>query len=84
MPILGFILKKLFSQGSTSDLVEIFFYTLLGHIKNSQRTEFKFRPLFEKYLALKLKVLKIPFGTATLKPYRTVNTHPKLTFNSSF
>jgi hypothetical protein len=23
---------------------------------------------FEKYLALKLKVLKIPFGTATLKP----------------
>jgi len=31
-----------------------------------------------------LKVPKTPFGTATLKPYRTVNTHPKLTFNSSF
>ena len=28
-----------------------------------------------------MKVLKIPFGTATLKPYRTVNTHPKLSFN---
>jgi hypothetical protein len=38
--ILGVILKKLFSQGATSDLVQIFFYTLLGHIKNSQRTEF--------------------------------------------
>jgi hypothetical protein len=36
------------------------------------------------FLALKLKVPKNSFGTATLKPYRTVNTRPKLTFNSSF
>jgi hypothetical protein len=32
---------------------------------------------------LKLKVPKLPYGTAALKPYRTVNTRPKLTFNSS-
>ena len=38
----------------------------------------------EKFLAFKLKVPKTSFGTATLKPYRTVITHPKLTFNSSF
>jgi hypothetical protein len=34
-------LKKSYSaKGVTSDLVQIFFYTPLGHIKNSQRTEF--------------------------------------------
>jgi hypothetical protein len=31
-----------------------------------------------------LNVLKNAFGTRTLKPFRTVNTHPKATFNSSF
>jgi hypothetical protein len=41
---------------------------------------------FENFLALKLKVPKIPFGTATLKAYnvRTVNTHPKLTLIAHF
>ncbi len=34
----------------------------------------------EKFLALKLKVPKIPFKTAFLKPNRTVNTHPKIDF----
>jgi hypothetical protein len=37
-----------------------------------------------KFFALKLKVPKNSFGTATLKPYRAVNTHPKETINSSF
>jgi hypothetical protein len=36
----------------------------------------------EAISALKLKVPKIPFGTATIKPNRAVNTHPKLTFKS--
>ena len=41
-------------------------------------------PYFEKFFTLKLNVLKNAFGTRTLKPYRTVNTLPKVTINSSF
>jgi hypothetical protein len=39
---------------------------------------------FKKFFALKLKVPKISFGTATLKHYRTVNSHPKATAKSSY
>jgi hypothetical protein len=39
---------------------------------------FLFRPYFEKFLDLKVKVPKSLFGTATLKPYKTVNTHTKV------
>jgi hypothetical protein len=41
-------------------------------------------PLFEKFFASKLKFPKIPFGSATLKPYRKVNTDPKATINRAF
>jgi hypothetical protein len=35
-----------------------------------------------KYLALKMKFTKIPFGTATLKYYRTANTNSKVNIYS--
>jgi hypothetical protein len=38
---------------------------------------------FEKLLTLKLKVLKNAFGTRTLKPYRSENTHLKAAIKSS-
>ena len=40
--------------------------------------------MFEKFFDLNLKVRKIAFETATLKPYNTVNTHLKVPINSSF
>ena len=61
-----------------------FFWILHSWINNPTLALFWFRPYFEKFFTLKLKLLKNAFGTRTLKPYRTVNTHPKLTFNSSF
>ena len=53
-------------------------------INNSWLALFWFKPLFEKFLALKWKVLKNAFGTPTLKSYRTANTQPKIIINSSF
>jgi hypothetical protein len=42
---------------------------------------FLFRPYFEKFFTLKMKVLKNAFGPRTLNHYRAVNTHPKVTIN---
>ena len=61
-----------------------FFLILHSQINNSTLALFWFRPYFPKFFTLKLNVLKNAFGTRTLKPYRTVNTHPKVTINSSF
>ena len=61
-----------------------FFWILHSWINNSWLALFWFRPLFEKFLALKLNVLKNAFGTRTLKSYRTGNTQPKDIINSSF
>jgi len=41
-------------------------------------------PYFEKFLTFKVEVPKSSFGTATLKPYKTVNNYPKVIINSSF
>ena len=60
------------------------FWILHTKINNSSRTHFLFRPIFEFFFYLKIKFLKNAFGTATLKHYRTVNTHPKWTVNISF
>ena len=62
----------------------IFFWILHSWINNSWLALFWFRLLFEKFLALKLNVLKNAFGTRTLKSYRTVNTQPKVIINSAF
>ena len=61
-----------------------FFWILHSWINNPTLALFWFRPYFEKFFTLKLNVLKNAFGTRTLKPYRTVNTLPKVTINSSF
>ena len=61
-----------------------FFWILHCWINKSWLALFWFRPLFEKFLALKLNVLKNAFGTSTLKSYRTGNTQPKVIINSSF
>ena len=53
-----------------------FFWILHSWINNPTLALFWFRPYFEKFFTLKLNVLKNAFGTRTLKPYRTVNTHP--------
>ncbi len=62
----------------------IFFWILHSWINNPTLALFWFRPYFEKFFSLKLKLLKNSFGTRTLKPYITVNTHPKATINMSF
>ena len=61
-----------------------FFWILHSQINNPTLALFWFRPYFEKFFTLKLNVLKNAFGTRALKPYRTVNTLPKVTINSSF
>jgi hypothetical protein len=61
---------------------EIFFEFSIVKLNNSWLALFLFRPYFEKLFALKLKVLKLAFGTRTLKHYRTVTTHPKVTIKS--
>ena len=61
-----------------------FFWILHSWINNSWLVLFWFRPIFDKFLGLKLKVLKNDFGTRTLKSYRTVNTLPKVIINSPF
>jgi len=61
-----------------------FFWILHSWINNPTLALFQFRPYFEKFLSIKLELLKNAFGTRTLKPYITVNTHPKATINSSF
>jgi hypothetical protein len=77
----------IFSQGFTSDLVQLdlIFYTLLSHIKKSQSsTEFKSRSLSEKYLALKLKITTMLFGTASLNFKEQSILNPKLFFITHF
>jgi len=61
-----------------------FFWIPHSRINNPTLALFWFRPYIEKFFTLKSKLLKNAFGTRTLKPYRTVNTHPKATINSSF
>ena len=61
-----------------------FFWILHSQINNLTLAFFWFRSYFEKFFTLKFNVLKNDFGTLTLKPYRTVNTLPKVTINSSF
>ena len=62
-----------------------FFFTLsLVILKILRGLNLYIRALFEKCLALKLKLPKNSFETATLKHCRTANTHQKVTINSSF
>ena len=61
-----------------------FFWILHSQINNPTLAFFWFWSYFEKFFTLKFNVLKNDFGTLTLKPYRTVNTLPKVTINSSF
>ena len=85
IPILGYTFELSFTNGVMSDReAVIFFWILHSWINNPTLALFWFRPYFEKFFTLKLKLLKNAFGTLTLKPYRTVNTHPKATINSSF